>query len=437
MTKEVINIGFLGFGTVGSGAVRILQEHKEEISKRLTPKLKVKAICSPNIAKRDTSWIKDEVLYTTDPNIVINDPEIDIIVEAIGGQEPAATYIYQAFEKGKSVVTANKLLLASQGPSLAQMATSKKVSLGIEASVAGGIPILNAIREGISGEKITSVYGILNGTTNFILTEMEKSGAAFDVTLAEAQKLGYAEADPTLDIEGLDARDKLAILAMQCFGRYVNTQEIPTQGITSLTPVDFVYAAQARCTIKLLCMAKIIDEQLLLSVSPTLIPHNSLLAKVNGSFNAIMLTGESGGQTFYYGRGAGAGPTGVAIVSDIIRIARELTNCNGSISPIFSFQMLEKQNTIRALSQAYSYSIRFVVKDHLGVVAKLASILSNHDINIHSISQDKLRKDQTDLSFVTMLEPTTPQQLDKALNEIKKLEFLTKTPLALRIEENI
>ncbi|KAF0249196.1 MAG: homoserine dehydrogenase, partial [bacterium] len=258
---------------------------------------------------------------------------------------------------------------------------------------------------------------------------MEKSGADFDVTLAQAQKLGYAEANPTLDIEGLDARDKLAILSMLCFGRYVNTQEIPTQGITKLTPTDFVYAAQARCTIKLLCMSKIVEDKLLLSVAPTLIPHNSLLARVNGSFNAIMVTGQAGGQTFYYGRGAGSGPTGVAVVSDIICIARGLTH--SGISPTFSFQTLQ-QTSIAELSQTYSYSVRFTVKDHLGVVAKLASVLSDYSIGIHSISQDKLHKDEDTLSFMTMLEPTTPQQLDKALEAIKKLEFLVQTPLALR-----
>ncbi|MBI4854417.1 MAG: homoserine dehydrogenase [Acidobacteria bacterium] len=436
MRKEIVNIGFLGFGTVGSGAVRILQENNVEISSRLSPRLKVKTICSPNIAKRDTSWVRDEVKYTTDPNVVLNDPEIDIVVEAIGGREPALSYINQAFEQNKNVVTANKLLLAQEGINLAKLAASKKLSLAIEASVAGGIPILNAIREGIAAEKIVSLYGILNGTTNFILTEMEKSGAAFDITLAQAQRLGYAEADPTLDIEGLDARDKLAILSMFCFGRYTSLEEIPTQGITQLTPIDFVYANQARCTIKLLCMAKIVDNDLLLSVAPTMVPHNSLLAKVNGSFNAIMITGASGGQTFYYGRGAGSGPTGIAVVSDIIRIARELTNGHTSLSSTFSFQNLEKSN-VTELSQPYSFSVRFTVNNHLGVVAKLASILSENNINIHSISQDKLLTDKTNLSFVTMLEPTTPQQLHKALEEIKKLDFLIQTPLAMRIEENI
>lgn len=436
MTKEIITIGFLGFGTVGSGAVRILQENKEEISKRLNPKLKIKTICSPNIASRDTSWVENEVVYTTDPNVVLNDPEIDIIVEAIGGQEPALSYITQALEQNKSVVTANKLLLARKGIDLAQLAASKKVSLGIEAAVAGGIPILNAVREGIAGEKITSVYGILNGTTNFILTEMERSGAAFDSTLVEAQKLGYAEADPTLDIEGLDARDKLAILAMLCFGHYTNLEEIPTQGITQLKPIDFTHASQARCTIKLLCMAKLVEGNLLLSVTPTLVPQTSLLAKVNGSFNAIMVTGASGGQTFYYGRGAGSGPTGIAVVSDIIRIARELSCCSSKISPTFGFQTLEKA-LVTELSQTYSYSVRFIVNNHFGVVAKLVSVLSEHNISLHSISQDKLLTDQTTLSFATMLEPTTPQQLNKALEEIKKLDFLVETPLALRIEENV
>jgi homoserine dehydrogenase len=436
MTKNIINIGFLGFGNVGSGAVRILQENKDEISKSFLSTLKVKTIFSPNIANRDKSWVEGDVNYTTDPYSVINDPEIDIVVEAIGGLEPALTYINQAFENGKNVVTANKLLLARHGIELAKKASSNKLSLGIEASVAGGIPIINAIKNGISGEKITSICGILNGTTNFILTEMERSGAEFDSTLSQAQKLGYAEADPTLDIEGLDARDKLAILSMLCFGNYVDVENIPTEGITKLTPLDFTYASQARCTIKLLCIAKRLDNNLLLSVAPTLVPNNSLLAKVNGSFNAVMITGSSGGQTFYYGRGAGSGPTGIAIVSDIIHIARELTNLNTNFSPTFRFNTLEKA-TVSEFSQASSYSVRFTVNDHLGVVAKLAAILSENGINIYSVSQNKTLEKKTNLSFVIMLEPTTPQQLKTALEEIKKLDFLIQPPLVLRVEENV
>lgn len=437
MEKKSITVGFLGFGTVGSGAVEILQKHKEEISARLNATLKVKAICSPNIAKRDSSQVGASVIRTTNPKEVIYDPEIDIVVEAIGGREPANSYIRQAFEHGKSVVTANKLLLASNGPELAQLAVNKQLSLGIEAAVAGGIPILNAIREGLAGERIVSVHGILNGTTNFILTEMEKSGAAFESILAEAQKLGYAEADPTLDIEGFDARDKLAILTMLCFGRYVDVDKIPTQGITKLTPADFVYAAQARSTIKLLCTAKMVDQEIVLSVEPTLIPRSSILAKVNGSFNAVMVTGAAAGQTFYYGRGAGSGPTGVAIVSDIIRIARELLTGSRSLSPTFSFHNLQKQNTIAEMSLPSCYSVRFTVVDRPGIIAKLAGIFSNHNINIDSISQEKLYKEPDSLSFMIMLEPTTYPQLTKALLSMSTLDFLTQPPLALRIEENL
>ena len=437
MSREVINIGFLGFGTVGSGAVKILQEHNTEISKRLSPKLKIKTIASPNIANRDTRWVKDNVSFTTDVTQVINDPDIDIVVEVMGGREPANSYIRQAMAQGKSVVTANKLLLASDGPALAELAQSQKVSLAIEASVAGGIPILNAIREGIAAEKVVSICGILNGTTNFILTEMENSGALFSTTLAEAQKLGYAEADPTLDIEGLDARDKLAILTMLCFGRYVDVKKIPTQGITKLTPADFAYAAQSRCTIKLICSARLVNQELILSVAPTLVPRNSLLAKVNGSFNAIMLTGEAGGQTFYYGRGAGSGPTGVAIVSDIIRIAREIAVNSPGICPTFDYQTLVHQEEIAISSKALAYFLRFTVADKPGIIAKLATILSDNNISLDSIYQEKVYKQRDYLSFITMLEPTTQQQLAKALETIQTLDFLIEPPLVLPIDDSL
>lgn len=437
MKKTSITVGFLGFGTVGSGAVRILQEHKNEISARLNVDLKIKAICSPSIINRDSSWVEADVIRTTEAKDVIFDPEIDIIVEAIGGREPANSYICQAFEQGKSVVTANKLLLASNGVELAKLAVSKQLSLGIEAAVAGGIPILNAIRGGLVGERIVSVHGILNGTTNFILTEMEKSGAAFESILAEAQRLGYAEADPTLDIEGFDARDKLAILVMLCFGRYVDVEKIPTKGITQLTPADFVYAAQTRSTIKLLCTAKLVGQDILLSVEPTLIPRSSILAKVNGSFNAVMITGSAAGQTFYYGRGAGSGPTGVAVVSDIVRIARELVAGTSSLSPTFSFHSLEKQDSTAYPSQPTSYSVRFTVVDRPGIIARLAGVFSDHNINIDSISQEKLYKEPNSLSFMIMLEPTTQEQLNKALDSIKTLDFLVQPPMALRMEENL
>lgn len=427
-----ITIGFLGFGTVASGALRILQEHSE-IAQRLPITLQVKAICSPNIHKRDSSWLSSEIIRTTDAQQILNDPDIDIVVEAIGGEEPAHSYLRQALSQGKSVVTANKLLLARYGDSLAQLAYEHKASLGIEASVAGGIPIINALREGLAGEKIIALHAILNGTTNFILTEMEKSGQSFAEILAQAQALGYAEADPRLDIEGLDARDKLAILTMLCFGQRPQLTDITTQGITQIRPVDFIYAAHLDSTIRLLCTAEQQAGQLSLSVYPTLIPYNSMLAKVDGCFNAILVTGQAGGPTLYFGRGAGSGPTGIAIVSDIMRIAQAQAQGQVLPSPL-GLSVLTAANIASPQQSSHPYALRFIAQARTGVIAKLAAILADHQININSVLQEQ-SYDKEGWPFLINIEPTTIAQLTLALDSMKALEFLVTSPLALRIEK--
>jgi homoserine dehydrogenase len=434
-TKDAINIGFLGFGTVGGGAARILTEHHQEISSRCNIPIKIKAICSRNIDKKDTAWLDPSVARARDAKILIEDPEIDIIVEAIGGLEPAQTYIKQAFDRGKSVVTANKLLLAATGDELPKAATAAGVNLGIEAAVAGGIPIINAIREGLAGEKIASLHGILNGTTNYILTEMEKTGRPFAEILANAQNLGYAEADPSLDIDGLDARDKLAILIMLSFGRVVTPQSIPTQGISRLMPVDFIYGSHLGYTIRLICSARIDQGELAISVGPTLVPRTSILAKVDGSFNAILITGESGGRSMYYGRGAGGGPTGIAVVSDIIRMAREMSRGITNLSPTLNYLTLQKEPLMNAAKFQFPYSLRFIAKDRPGIIARLAEILAKHQINIDAVLQEKSFENKQHLPFVITLEAAPEDAVKQAIVEMDNLDFLTEPPLALKIEE--
>jgi homoserine dehydrogenase len=433
--KEEIVIGFLGFGTVGSGAVRILQEHKEEIIGRLGSDYRVKAICSPSINSRDTSWVLPQVIRTTDVRSIIEDSEIDILVEAIGGLEPARTYIQDALGRGKSVVTANKLLLAASGPELARRAAENRVSLGIEASVAGGIPVLNAVREGLSGERFVSIQAILNGTSNYILTEMERTNRPFAEILARAQELGYAEADPTLDIEGYDARDKLAILSMLCFGEAINSDLIPTTGITRLQPVDLLYSHNLGYTIRLICKAlKTSSDELALRVSPALVRRDSMLAKVEGPFNAVLLAGTEGEKTFYYGRGAGAGPTGLAIVSDIIRAAREIRAGTGSLSPPFNYRELKPWVAAPQSSFVSSYFLRFIVSDRPGIIANLSDILARHGINIDSVMQEKPFEDRRRMPFVITLEKTPADRVEQALSEINRLDFLTEPPLLLPVE---
>jgi homoserine dehydrogenase len=436
-SRECINIGFIGFGTVGSGAVRLLHEHREEIRRRVDIEIRIKAICSPSIFSRDTSWVDHRIERTTNVQSIIDDPEIDLIIETIGGLDPAHSIILQAIERNKFVVTANKLLLAAAGPELIDAATARGVGLGIEAAVAGGIPVLNAIREGLTGERFEHCQAILNGTCNYILTEMEKRNRPFNEVLSEAQQLGYAESDPTLDIEGYDARDKLAILAMLCFGVRVEPDKIKTIGISRLQPVDLVYAHNIGYTIRLICKAqRFPNGELALRVSPTLVRRDSMIGRVEGSFNAVILKGLAGDISMYYGRGAGSGPTGVAIVSDIVRAARELKAGVASLSPAFNYLELKPLSLASPSMLSSPYFIRFLVNDRPGIIAQLAEIFSRYKINIDSVMQEKPYEDRHRMPFVITLESSTSDRLEKALEEIGKLDYLTEQPLAMPIEEN-
>ena len=315
-----VNVGMVGLGTVGGSTLRILDENAKELERKLGFKLWVRAAASLEIEARSE---KDGRLLTRDWHEVVEHPEVDIVVELVGGTTIAQQVIRGSLERGRPVVSANKELLGLQGAELAELAAQHKASLNFEASVGGGIPVINALREGICGDRIEALYGILNGTSNFILTEMEKTAAPLQSILAEAQRLGYAEANPTADVEGFDARSKLAILTVFCFGARVPTDAIYREGITRLLPVDFGYAHKLGCTIRLVGAAQRVEDGLALYVRPILIPENAILSKVQGSYNAVWVKGKYGEDTLYYGRGAGK-PTGVAVVSDIMRAARDL-----------------------------------------------------------------------------------------------------------------
>lgn len=419
-------IGVLGFGTVGSGAVGILLRHREVIEARLGSGLFIKTICSPSIFKRDTSWLPPETLLTTDPEIVINDPEIDIVIEAIGGIEPARSLIVRAMQNSKSVVTANKLLLARHGLELAALAKESGVGLGIEASVAGGIPILTAIREGLSGESFTHIYGVLNGTTNYIITEMASTGRAYAEVLAEAQRLGYAEADPRMDVEGLDARDKLTILCQICFG--VDLKEIPTEGITRIDACDLSYASDLGYTIRLICSASVSsDGSVNASVRPSLVALDTPFARLTGAMNAVFLRGRAGDFNYFEGRGAGAGPTGNAIVADVIRIAR------GDRHNPFNFVQMRK--TAPSTKTANRWMLRVNVRDRSGIVAKLGEILAANSIGIDAILQSKKYTLRENLPFVVTLNETQNDAVERSIAEISRQDFLVGDPVAYPILE--
>ena len=428
-----VSVGIVGLGNVGLGTLHILTENAKSIEEKLGFPLKVKAVCSRNVQQKKLPCSDYGLVKTTNWREMVADPEIDIVVEAIGGTATASHVIEEALGRHKSVVTANKELMALRGADLWDIATQNGVNLAMEASVAGGIPIHTVLREGIAGDRVVELYGILNGTSNFILTEIEKSHAAFDSVLSEAQQLGYAEADPSADIDGLDARSKLAILAALAFGEKLTPADIHTEGIRRIMPVDFQYAHQLKQTIRLLCLARQTEDGLLLSVRPSLIPQSAILAHVKGAYNAIWIRGAYGEDTFYYGRGAGSRPTGVAVVSDLMRVAREIRfGSPQRVSP-FAHERLGPYKPLPVTSQKLPYYLRFRVEDKAGIIATLATILAKHSIGIDAVLQLP-REDWRDLPFVITTEPAKEQSLREAIVEIRDADFLVEPPFAMPME---
>ena len=427
-----VTVGLIGLGNVGQGTLQILTENAKSISEKLGFSLVVKAICSRHVESKKLSCAP-EVIRTSDWREVVGHPEIDIVVEAVGGTATARSIIEESLRQHKSVVTANKELMALWGPELWSLANENGVNIAMEASVAGGIPIHTVLREGIAGDRVVELYGILNGTSNFILTEIEKSKAAFDSVLAEAQQLGYAEADPSADVDGLDARSKLSILAALAFGENLKPSDIFTEGIRRVMPVDFQYAHQLKHTIRLLCLARQTDEGLVLSVRPSLIPQAAILAHVTGAYNAIWIRGQYGEDTFYYGRGAGSKPTGVAVVSDLMRVAREIRfGSPDRVSP-FAHDRLGAYKPLPVSTQELPYYLRFRVEDKAGIIATLATILAKHKIGIDAVLQLP-REDWRDLPFVVTTEPAREKAIREAIHEIQTADFLVEPPLAMPMQ---
>ena len=428
-----VGIGVIGLGNVGLGTLEILTQNANSIREKLGFPLKVKSVCSRSVHEKMLPRFETDVNRTTNWKDVVCDPEVDVVVEAIGGTATASHIIEEALRERKSVVTANKELMALRGAELWTLANQNGVNLAMEASVAGGIPIHTVLREGISGDRVVELYGILNGTSNFILTEIEKSNAAFDSVLAEAQRLGYAEADPSADVDGLDARSKLAILAALAFGEKLTPVDIFTEGIRRIIPVDFAYAHQLKHTVRLLCVARQIPEGLLLSVRPSLIPQSAILAQVTGAYNAIWILGAYGEDTFYYGRGAGSKPTGVAVVSDLMRVAREIRfGSPERVSP-FAHERLGEYKPLPINSHKSPYYLRFRVEDKAGIIATLATILAKHHIGIDAVLQLP-SENWRDLPFVVTTEPAQEKSIRDAIIEIRSADFLIEPPFAMPME---
>jgi homoserine dehydrogenase len=428
-----VGVGVVGLGNVGLGALQILSENAASIREKLGFSLTVKAVCSRSVEQKVLPPLGPKILRTADWREVVRDAEVDVVVEAIGGTATASQVIESALRERKSVVTANKELMALRGAELWDRASQNGVNLAMEASVAGGIPIHTVLREGIAGDCVMELYGILNGTSNFILTEIEKSNAAFQSVLAEAQQLGYAEADPSADVDGLDARSKLAILAALAFGERLTPEDIYTEGIRRIMPVDFAYAHQLKHTIRLVCVARQTPQGLQLSVRPSLIPQTAILAQVRGAYNAVWVRGKYGEDTFYYGRGAGPKPTGVAVVSDLMRVAREIRfGSPERVSP-FAHERLGVYKPLPVNTHKSPYYLRFRVEDKAGIIATLATILAKHQIGIDAVLQLPA-ENWRDLPFVVTTEPALEQSLRAAIAEIGGSDFLIEPPFAMPME---
>ncbi len=430
---EQVNVGIVGLGNVGTGAMAILAENSEQIELKLGFRLRVKAVCSRQVEQKKIPEALGPVFKTNDWRQLVSRPDLHIIVELVGGTTVAAEIVNAAIASNKSVVTANKELMAACGAEIWERAIAAGTNVAMEASVAGGIPIHAVLREGISGDRIVALYGILNGTSNYILTTMEKHGTPLETVLAEAQRLGYAEADPTNDLDGFDARSKLAILSALAFGERITPSDIFTAGIRRISPVDFEYAHRLGHTIRLLCAARQTEEGLILSVRPALISTATILASVQGSYNAVWVKGYYGEDTFYYGRGAGPHPTGVAVVSDLMRVAREIRDGSPERVSPFAHKRLGVYKPIPVTRQKRAYYLRFRVADREGIISALAGILAAKHISLDAVLQLPC-DNKHDLPFVITLEPTTEESIRQAVEEMSHLDFLREPPLALPIE---
>src|ERR1700722_279012 len=433
---EEVSVGIVGLGNVGSGTLAILAGNADQIALKLGFRLRVAAICSRSVHDKQIPAGIGEVFKTTDWREVVTHPDVQIVAELVGGAGVASEIIEAAIRNRKSVVTANKELMAACGPEIWDRAIKAGINLAMEASVCGGIPIHAVLREGISGDNVMALYGILNGTCNYILTEMEKRGVPLSAILEEAQMLGYAEADPSADIDGFDARSKLALLAALAFGEKITQSDIFVEGIRRVTPVDFRYAAQLKHTIRLICGPRKIPEGLVLYVRPALIPASTILAGVQGAYNAVWVRGKYGEDTFYYGWGAGALPTGVAVTSDLMRVAREIRSGSPERVSPFAHERLGENMPVSIMFQKRAYYLRFRVDDRPGIIATLAGILMRKNIGVEAVLQEP-SENRRDLPFVIIAEPTYESSMREALEEMAHLEFMEEAPLALPMETSL
>jgi homoserine dehydrogenase len=431
-SKKSINVGIIGFGTVGTGTARILLDNAGVITRRLGAPVVLKAISDLDV-KRDRGIRLGNVKLTTNARDIISDPDIDVVVELIGGYKPAKEFMLEAIANKKHVVTANKALLAVHGEEIYDAAEKAGVTLGYEASVAGGIPILAAIRKGLAANNIKSIYGIVNGTCNYILTLMTNAGRKFEEVLKEAQAMGYAEADPTFDIEGVDSAHKLAVLTMLAYGTPVRFEDIYTEGISKITPLDIEFARELGYKIKLLAITKTADGEVEARVHPTMLPEDYPIATVDGVFNALSVVGDAVGSTMFYGRGAGDMPTGSAVVSDIMEIGRDILAGCTNRSPVAGFRDRSKLKIRKMEDITSCYYLRFSAMDQPGVLSRISGVLGKNNISIESVIQ-KGRGGAEAVPLVMMSHEAIERDVRKSLDEINKMDCVAGPTMVIRVE---
>ncbi len=432
-----IKVGLLGFGTIGTGVVKLFQQNKDLLASRLGTSLEL-----VRIADLDTTTDRGVQLapglLSDDAQALLNDPEIQVVIELIGGYEPARTFVLQAIRNGKHIVTANKALLALHGEEIFSAAEEAGVNVMFEAAVGGGIPIISAIKENLGANNFSALYGILNGTCNYILSQMDEEGEDFSSILSDAQKQGFAETDPTFDIEGIDTAHKLALLISLCFGTKVNFDDIYTEGISKVTALDIEYARDFGYKLKLLAIGKRDGDQIEARVHPTMIPKNYSIAAINGVFNTVRLVGDFAGPVMFSGYGAGMDATASAVMGDVLASARDFnTNCSPRMPALGCPQSMLKSYKIKPMEQLTTpYYLRFNVKDQPGVLASIAGILGKHEISIESMVQPH-RHEGKIVPIVFMTHIAEERNVTAALAEIDALDVIQEDTLMIRIEDRL
>ncbi|MEY4021364.1 MAG: homoserine dehydrogenase protein [Pseudomonadota bacterium] len=431
-----IKVGLLGIGTVGAGTFTVLKRNQEEIRRRAGREIEIAMVADLD-TERAKAIVGSGVVVVKDAHQIVDNPDIDIVIELIGGYGIARELVMKAIANGKHVVTANKALLATHGTEIFRAAQERGVMVAFEAAVAGGIPIIKALREGLTANRIQWIAGIINGTTNFILSEMRDKGLDFDVVLKEAQRLGYAEADPTFDIEGVDAAHKATIMSAIAFGIPVQFDKAHVEGITNLQASDIRYAEKLGYRIKLLGITKRVANGIELRVHPTLIPTNRLIANVEGAMNAVLVQGDAVGATLYYGKGAGAEPTASAVIADLVDITRLATADPEHRVPYLAFQPNEMSDTpILPMSEiTTSYYLRICVADKLGVMADITRILADGAISIDAMLQKEPADGETQTDIIILTHQTQEKHVDRAIAAIEALSTVVSKVTRIRLEE--